>query len=338
MKIYPLKFEPFLVEKVWGGRALTRLGKNLPAEESVRIGESWELADLPESAGGVSSIISNGPLRGKTLHGVIEQFGPRLLGRLQCYMDGCFPLLVKFIDAESNLSIQVHPTHEYALHHPGVHAKSEAWYILSAEPGAVIYKGLKQEVSPEEFAESVRTGTIADLLLALPARPGECHFLPAGTCHALGAGVVVAEIQTPSDTTFRLHDWGRQGRELHIEQALECVNLQPTDTRQQEKRSHIAGVFTTISRLITADDFQIERIRMSEGYAQEIPYDQPAVWLVLEGGGRIELADEQVSEVSFTVGDTLLIPAGMNDAKLALNADTCWLEVQFPQTKMDLIA
>ena len=157
--------------------------------------------------------------------------------------------------------------------------------------------------------------------------------MPSGTCHAIGPNVLLCEIQTPSDSTFRLYDWGRPEtpeRHLHIEEALACMHLQPTDVREIEKRSHIAGVFTTVSRLCSCDDFTIEKVRMFEGFGQEISYNRPAVWVVLEGAGTISKTPAKV-DVPFGKGDVLLMPACMDDARVDMDADTVWLEVQFPQ-------
>ncbi|MFG0252192.1 MAG: class I mannose-6-phosphate isomerase, partial [Phycisphaerales bacterium JB038] len=247
--------------------------------------------------------------------------------------DGAGPHVRRELVARQGL---LHPLVDHRPRHPEAHLKSEAWYILEAEPGAVIYKGVKEPLTRDEFAAHVRAGTVVEVLRAVEARPGTCHYLPAGTCHALGEGVLVAEVQTPSDTTFRVYDWGRTDREIHIEQALECVDLQPTDTRREEKRSHLAAAFSSVSKLLQTDHFQVERIRMSEGYAQEIPYSDPAVWLVLEGAGTIDLPEGP--GVDFAGGETLLIPANMTEARLSLAADTMWLEVQFPQIQAGRIA
>lgn len=233
---YVLTFAPILKAKVWGGRRLAQLGKALP--QGVDIGESWEIADLAStSAGGgggeaARSVITNGPLAGKTLHEAMTLWGGSLLGGARASEAGGFPLLVKFLDAREHLSVQVHPSPEYARAHPEAHLKTECWYVVDAEPGSVIYKGVKPGVTREAFEAALREGAgegVVALLDAVPAVIGECHNLPSGTVHALGAGVLVAEVQTPSDTTFRVYDWaaeyGRAGRELHVEQALECIEF-----------------------------------------------------------------------------------------------------------------
>ncbi len=344
--LYPLQFEPVYKEKVWGGRRLEHLGRTLPGAADAMIGESWELTDLADTAvsggggGPQRSIIGNGALRGRSLHEVIEARGSELLGRLAVNATGDFPLLLKFLDAGQNVSVQVHPSPEYARNHPEAHLKSEAWYILHADPEAVLYKGVQPDVTPQQFRDVIDSNdadAVARLLIALPARVGDCHYLPSGTCHALGAGILVAEIQTPSDTTFRVFDWGRTGRELHIEQAMQCIDFGPPDVARNEKRAHVAGVFTAVSRLVRCEHFRIEKVRMAESYEQELPYDQPAVWMVLEGAGRIDPGNG-ADPVAFRRGQTMLMPANMNDARVIMDEDTVWLEVTFPIAVSDAIA
>lgn len=322
--LYPLKFRPIFVEKVWGGRAIATLGRDLPGGADTPIGESWELVDLEEAR----SSVANGPLEGWTLHDVIEEYGERLLGRLEL-SDGAFPLLVKYLDARKPLSVQVHPTVDYVQRHPKHRVKSEAWYIIDAEPGAVIYRGVRPGVTRDEFRRRLEDRSVVEALIEIPVKAGEMYYLPSGTCHALGAGILLAEIQTPSDSTFRLYDWDRTDREMHVEEAMQCVEMGAPDVRRNERKSHIAGVFTTISRILTCEHFQVERVRMSEGYGQEIPYDRPAVWIVLEGEGVITNTPAKI-DVPFRRGDVLLIPARMSEARVQLNADTVWLDVQFP--------
>lgn len=334
MSLYPLKFSPIYKEKVWGGRTLEKIGRTLPGDSGTKIGESWELVDLSTTSvsggggGAERSLVSNGPLAGKSLHELIETFGKELIGDLPLTDDGNFPLLVKFLDANEHLSVQVHPSKAYADTHADAFLKSECWYVVQATPEGCIFKGIKEGVTPEQYRKAIEEGGVEDLMIKIPVKPGDCHYLPSGTCHALGAGVLVAEVQTPSDTTFRVYDWGREGRELHIEQAMACIDFGPCNV-EEDKRSHVAGMFTTVTRLVTCEYFVLERIKMSEGYEQEIPYDQPAVWMVIEGNGEIILADG--SSTSFTKGETLLIPAKMNNAKVKLNSDTVWLETTFPQ-------
>ena len=334
--LFPLKFAPIYKEKVWGGRSLARFGRLLPGDDQTMIGESWELADLDQTSssggggGSERSVISNGSLAQMTLHEAMDHFGERLLGHLQLTETGNFPLLIKFLDAKQNLSVQVHPSDEYTRVHPETHLKNEAWYVIDADPGAVIYKGIQEDVTPQQLRQAIENDNLEPLLIRVPVKTGDCHYLPSGTCHALGAGVLVAEIQNPSDTTFRIYDWGRTNRKLHVDQALECITFGSANIHHHEKRSHIAGMFTTVSRLVMCEHFCIEKVRMVESYEQEIPYDQPVVWMVLEGEGVITPGND-TKPVHFQRGETLLIPAHMDDAKVALQTDAIWLEVTFPQ-------
>ncbi len=348
MNLYPLKFEPIYKPKVWGGRRIETLGRTLPGGADDLIGESWELADLDaDQTGGEAahSVVTNGPLAGKTLRSVVEQFGDAMLGRLQLTERGAFPLLVKYLDARENLSVQVHPSVEYARAHDEAHLKHEAWVVLHCDESAaggqpVIYKGVRDGVIENDLRAAIESGdesAVLDKLIAVPVKPGQCHYLPSGTCHALGAGVMVAEVQTPSDTTFRVYDWGRTDRALHVEQAMRCIQFGPPNVAEHEKRTHVAGMFTTVTRLCLCDAFRIEKVRMVEGYEQEIPYDQPAVWMVLEGAGVVEPGNG-APDVPFERGETLLIPANMDNGKVKLSADTVWLEVTFPQALAEPIA
>ena len=230
---YPLVFHPVVLEKVWGGRRLGALGKILP-NAAAMYGESWEIADLDSTSSGgaggqgVRSVIANGALAGRTIREAIDAWGDALLHR-GSMTQSAFPLLIKFLDAREDLSVQVHPSPEYAAAHADAHLKTECWYIMDAEPGAKVYIGIRPGVTREEFARLARANdrAIVDVLISRPAVPGECHNLPSGTVHALGAGVLVAEVQTPSDTTFRLYDWGRTGRTLHVEESLKCATFEP---------------------------------------------------------------------------------------------------------------
>ena len=232
--LYPLVLEPILKEKIWGGRRLAGYGKVLG--EGVMVGESWELADLSSTSvsggGGESaiSVIANGALKGKTVRDAIGLWGEGMMGGVALSDEGGFPLLVKYLDAREHLSVQVHPSVAYGASHEGAYLKTESWYVLEAEEGSVIYKGLKEGVSREDLQRAIEGGTVRGVMRSVAAVVGECHTLESGTVHALGAGVLVAEVQTPSDTTFRVYDWaseyGREGRELHIAEAVECALIE----------------------------------------------------------------------------------------------------------------
>lgn len=335
--LYPLKFQPRLVEKIWGGRKFeTVLGRSLPAGKLI--GESWELYDFPpgvvdDSGQWVSSEIANGPLAGRTLHSVIEEFGRALHGDVSLLAGGQFPILIKYLDAKENLSVQVHPDLGYTQRHPGAHLKSEAWYVVENDPGAKLYKGLKPGTSRQEFQQAIADGAVEQLITAISVKPGHCFYLPSGTVHALGAGILVAEVQTPSDTTFRVFDFNRidsstgKPRKLHVEEALECINFEKEEP--QPPRSHVAGVFTTVTRLVSCPYFKVEKVRFTEGIEEPVPYDQPVVWMILQGQAEVRVEGMRQA-VEFGQGDTLLLPAEMRNPTIKTKTDCVWLEVTFP--------
>ncbi len=336
MQVHPLIFSPIFKRRIWGGQALRRVfGKDIPADQSI--GESWELADLPAD----KSEVATGPAQGKRIDELVREWGRGLTGRAALFA-GSFPLLIKFLDAQQNLSVQVHPDQAMAERLGGdVRVKHEAWYVLETEGHAAIYKGLKPGVRREDFIVAVENGTCADLLNRIAVKPGDCHYLPSGTLHALGAGVLVAEVQTPSDITYRVFDWNRvdsatgQPRELHVAQALECIHFGPVDESAQ-KRSHVGSYWTTVTRLVTCESFIIEKVRMVAGVEQQIPYAEPVVWIVLSGRGKIVYGSEKLA-LPFKPGDTVLLPAELSDARVVLDDDTVWLEVTIP-TESDLAA
>lgn len=341
MQPCPLIFEPIFKPRIWGGRKLsTRFQKPLP--EGTDIGESWELADLEND----QTVVASGLAKGRSLGELVRMWGDDLLGGVPLF-EGRFPLLIKYLDAREHLSVQVHPDARMAARLGGpVRVKNEAWYIVDAEPDGCIYRGLIDGVTREQFANSLTAnslegGEVEKLLNRIPVRPGDAYYLPSGTIHALGAGVVVAEVQTPSDTTYRVYDWNRvdastgKPRELHIEQALECVNF-GDQTIIGEERSHVASVWTTITRLITCDSFLIERIRMTEGLDQDIPYEQLVVWMVLEGNALITWNGGQSRrggnpQLSIRTGDTVVIPASAKDCRLQTQSDCTWIEITVPR-------
>jgi mannose-6-phosphate isomerase len=339
MELYPLKFEPRYVPKMWGGRKIqTVLGKPLPAGELI--GESWELFDFPPGAvegtsGWVSAAVANGPLAGRTLHELVGEFGPALLGDVPLSQPGGqFPILIKFLDARQDLSVQVHPDKKYAQANAGAFLKSEAWYVVQADAGAKLYKGLTPGVTREAFAAAIESRTVESMIRTVPVKPGQCYYLPSGTIHALGAGLLVAEVQTPSDTTYRVHDFDRidpstgKARKLHVAQALECIDFSGADSGEQA-RSHVAGFSTTVTSLVKTEYFQLEKIRVAEGVVRPVPYEQPVVWIVLEGSGQVSTKAAK-EPTSFSRGDTVLLPARMPEPTLSTQSDCVWLEVTFP--------
>jgi mannose-6-phosphate isomerase len=223
-----LRLEPLMVDRPWGGRRLEGFGRVLPP--SVPVGESWEIADLPPADGSSQSrctSVAEGPLAGATLSELIGRFGAEFLGSAGPMPDGRFPLLVKLLDAREHLSVQVHPPADIADQDPAIRAKSESWYVMATEPGSKVWFDVRTDVELSELEATAGTSTFVSLLGEVPARVGDFHHIPAGRVHALGAGVVVLEIQTPSDTTFRIYDWNevydRPPRELHLAAAVRSI-------------------------------------------------------------------------------------------------------------------
>src|SRR5215469_11272222 len=223
-KLYPLVFQPIFKERVWGGRELERLfNKILPATKPI--GESWEISDRP----GDESVIANGAFAGKTLRWLMENYPVEMLGRARPTAGSRFPILCKILDARDKLSLQVHPPAAKATELNG-EPKTEMWFIADAEPTAELFVGLKPGVTRNEFEKKIADGTVAECFHRAPVRTGDAMFLPSGRVHAIGAGLVIFEIQQNSDTTYRVFDWNRVGldgkpRELHIPQSLASIDF-----------------------------------------------------------------------------------------------------------------
>ena len=336
---YPLLFEPIVVPKVWGGQRLAGLGKQLPAGNAA--GESWEVVDLSESptlaeSGGAAckparSLVGNGPLMGSSIADALTAFGRESVYGERSRRDASdarFPLLLKYLDAHQHLSVQVHPSPAYATRqaaegNAGVRVKHESWVVLEAEPGSVLYLGFREGVSREEFEAAVRgetgAGAVSDLLTAVPAEVGACYTLPSGLVHALGAGVLVAEVQTASDTTFRLYDWAAEypdravaGRTLDVEAGF--ASMLPDQSPPTRAGLNDAGPAEGV--LAQTDAYMIER-RVSD--RRRVPLGGEAedggavVVMAVRGDGAIAGTGEDsgFAEVPFTCGDTVLVPAAV---------------------------
>jgi mannose-6-phosphate isomerase len=332
--LYPLKFKPRFVEKIWGGRKIeTVLGKPLPAGRPI--GESWELYDFPpgvvdNSAGWISAEVANGPLAGRTLHSLVQEFGEALHGDVPLSGEhGQFPILIKFLDAKEDLSVQVHPPQPYCDANPGAHLKSEAWYVFQHDPGSRILKGLKDGVTRERFEKGIADGTVEDQICAIPVKDGECYYLPSGTVHALGGGILAAEVQTPSDTTFRVFDFNRieketgKPRKLHVKQALDCIDFDGKDA------PHAEPADAPSTRLVTSPYFHLEKVRMPGSSARSVPGGSPVVWMMLAGGVRLATAG-LAEATSAVAGETVLFPANVSPTEASASKDSIWLEVTFP--------
>ncbi len=320
--LYPLRFRPLLRRYIWGGRKLEScLGKKLgPGDDYA---ESWEICDR----GPDQSVVASGPLAGTTLGQLVAERGEELLGRH--HPQTRFPLLLKFLDAARTLSVQVHPDDARAAQlDPPDLGKTEAWVVLAAEPDSTIYAGLRSGVDRHGLAAAIRQGNCQEVLHQFHPAPGDCVFLPAGTVHALGKGLLVAEIQQASDTTYRLFDWNRTGpdgkpRPLHIEQGLEVIDdgrgpVEPQRPRPTGRRG--------VSRLVECDKFLLDRWQ----------YDSPRtaggdrrchILCVLEGALQVE---GDPADALLPRGGTVLLPARIGPVELIPQGETVLLDAYLP--------
>ena len=313
MQIYPLKFKPIFKQRLWGGQKLREVfNKDIPG--SVKIGESWELADLPND----KSVIENGWLSGETIDTVLAKYPKQITGDES--FSGSFPLLIKFLDAEDFLSVQVHPDEQTCRRMGKGEPKTECWYILSAAVDSVIYKGLKKGVTKSQFAKAVEKGNVAELLEKVPVKTGECHFIPAGTAHSIGAGLLIAEIQTPSDTTYRVFDFNRvdkngKSRQLHIKEALESINFNPNVEKPK---------VTTEGILVDCRYFKITKENQSKNNKVAFAAGKMKTLVILSGFGKI--VGSEGLEVDFKAGDTLIVPAAY-EGTVKFTVDTQFLTI-----------
>ncbi len=299
--LYPLKFEPILVERIWGGNALARYGKIIPPGQ--RIGETWEISDRDD----VQSRVANGPHKGKTLRQLIDSFGPEtVIGRARPPGAPRFPLLVKLLDARETLSVQVHPP-PAAAGQLGGEPKTEMWYILEAAPQAKLFAGLRRGVTRAQFEQAP-----ADSVHRIPVRPGDAIFIPSGRVHAVGAGLVLVEIQQNSDTTYRVYDWGRTGRQLHLQESLACINFddfEPAPTPLP----------------ITCEHFTVEKLVLNGEHHDRC--DGSTFHVLGCIAGEIAVGDEVLR-----VGEFALLPAGLGPYTLMpLAKNTAALKTFLPK-------
>jgi mannose-6-phosphate isomerase len=306
--LYPLLFEPNLHIVVWGGERLTKW-KGLPDQD--HIGESWEVSAVESSP----SVVSNGDFAGKTLIETVAVAPDEILGRsVAKRYGGKMPLLVKFIDARNDLSIQVHPNDEMAQREHGKLGKSEMWYVLDAEPGACIYAGFKKKLSADEYKRMVEEGSIVEALAKHEAHAGDVFYIPAGRVHAICSGILLAEIQQSSDVTYRIFDYNRPGldgkpRELHTEYASQALNYKVerkyrTDYAVRNNRANLIMESRFFSARVTEIDKIIHR--------NLLKYDSFIITMCLKGDCVIKVR-QSGDEVMLKEGFSCLIPAAVAD-------------------------
>jgi mannose-6-phosphate isomerase len=315
---YPIKFHPLFKERVWGGRRLASvLGKALPP--NAPIGESWEVSDRE----GDSTAVANGPYSGLSLSILRQIYPSELVGEHGIAAgNGRLPLLIKFIDASEVLSVQVHPDNNYAaVHHPGELGKTEAWYVVHADPDSEIIFGLKPGIDRASLERAIASGTVEDTLRHVKVEPGDCFFTPAGRAHALGAGLVVYEVQQNSDVTYRFYDWNRLGldgkpRELHIRQSLDVLDFSDAAEDPRCRPFTVTELSGEVKRLIHCPFFVLD---LMEGDATIEADTKPHgfhVISVISGQAEIicvestvEAEEADVHRVAVSLGETALLPA-----------------------------
>jgi mannose-6-phosphate isomerase len=308
MNFYPLTFEPIYKKKIWGGRKLAEVFKReLPGN---KIGESWELAAHPNG----TSIVNNGPLKGTSLRDLVQKFPLQVIGNEhQEVSKKGFPLLIKFLDASDRLSVQVHPDDHYSGLVEGEQGKTEMWYIINAEPGARLVYGVKPGISKERFADALQKGQLESCLNEIEVKKGEVYFIPAGTVHAIMEGILIAEIQQNSDTTYRVYDWNRPGKDgnprpLHIKQALEVINF------SQENGNNLPLVVNNkdyLKEYLTiCPYFAVELFKLSG----EIPLypDGERFYILISLAGQGEIICNDIN-LEIKPGMTILLPAVLEE-------------------------
>jgi mannose-6-phosphate isomerase len=325
VELYPLRFEPIFKNNLWGGSFLRPLfGLDAPSEPE---GEAWLLSDQGDN---VSRVV-DGPLRGKTLRDLMGSHRRELIGSAAAPLDR-FPLLLKLLDARQPLSVQVHPNDEQAQRLESASAgfgKTEAWVILRTEPGSLLYAGLREGVTADEFREALKGGTLPEVLHAISPRPGDCFFLEAGMIHAIGAGLILFEVQQTSDITYRLFDWGRvdaktgRPRPLHIESALLCTNVEAGPCHAV-KPARLAG--TDRERLVACQYFTLDRIHGDRRFPVG---ESGQCRLVVCLDGRANLIHKGKSH-PLKLGDVLLLPAAISPCECIPDGMATVLEIWIP--------
>ncbi len=317
--LYPLLFEDNFHTVIWGGHHLKPM-KRLPADD-VPVGESWEVSAVDSS----KSIVRNGPLAGWNLAQLTEEYGALLLGENVYKKYGNqFPILVKFIDAEKDLSIQVHPNDDIARARHNTFGKTEMWYIIKAKPGAKLYSGFKSPISQYEYEKRIEDHSICEVLEAHEVKSGDVFFIPAGRVHAIGGGILLAEIQQSSDVTYRIYDYNRPGldgklRQLHTEQAKDALDYHVYD----DYRTHYDRRMNKPVPIVVNEFFVVKLLEVNRAFHRKLyKYDSFIVYMCMEGNCTIRIHSTMgygknvtppVTAITLTEGYSCLIPACVAD-------------------------
>lgn len=320
MALYPLKFKPILKSIIWGGNDICKF-KNIPQQDGI--GESWEISSVKEDI----SVIANGDLENKDLEEVISQYKEQLVGKKNYEKFGStFPLLIKFIDARDNLSIQVHPDDKLAKERHNSFGKTEMWYVIDATKDAFLYSGFSKQITPDEYVKSVENNTFVDSLQKHNIKKGDVFFLPAGRVHAIGAGTFIAEIQQTSNITYRIYDYNRVGadgksRELHTELAKDAIDYKVYDNY---KSSYIKKkdepVLLETCEYFTTNLLELDK-ELNRDYSK---IDSFVIYICM--GGECAITDNKGNELSIKQGETVLIPADTQSVQITPKGSVLLLE------------
>ena len=308
--MYPIKLKPAFKDYLWGG---TRLRDDFGKEcDFDKVAESWELSCHKDG----NSVVADVEFAGLTLAQYIEKEGKSVLGT-NCEKFENFPILIKLIDAKDNLSVQVHPNNEYAQRVEGEYGKTEMWYVVDCDEGASLLYGFKHNITKEEFRERIENNTLLEVTNSVPVKKGDVFFIEAGTLHAIGKGILIAEIQQNSNTTYRIYDYGRVGadgkpRQLHIDKAVDVTNLCPAKPYPQSEPVDMGG--WTKKRLAKCEYFTVDVINVDTSAALEADKSSFVNILVLDGG--CVLSSEGNDAVELKKGDSVFIPAGLGKFEL----------------------
>lgn len=301
MRLYPVKLSPAYKDYLWGGTRLKSVFNKECAYE--RVAESWELSAHKDG----QSTVCSGDFDGQLLSEYLQKIGKEALGS-NCEKYDYFPLLIKLIDAQGNLSVQVHPSDEYALTHEGEYGKTEMWYILDCEEGASLYYGFSRDVTKEEYETAIQNGELTNLLNQVPVKRGDVFFIPAGTVHAIGAGILICEIQQNSNTTYRVYDYNRRDKDgnlrpLHIEKALAVSNLAKSPERPETSDGDDVV-------LAACEYFEVKRLRVNGEKTVSVNDTSFVSLMVTDGSGALVYDD---GKLEFGKGDSIFIPAQNSD-------------------------
>lgn len=321
-QLYPLKFTPQYQEKIWGGTKLAKL-LNKPFPTTNLIGESWEISDIED----FPSIVANGFLKSQSLPAIIETFKGDLLGNeIYKRFGNRFPLLIKFLDAADKLSVQVHPGDNWAKKYHNSLGKNEMWYIIDADHGATTTIGLKPNITKKDYQEALDQDKVNDALNVIPVKKGDVFHIPTGRIHAIGAGIMIAEIQQTSDITYRIYDYDRtdkQGnkRELHNEMAKEVIDYQPIKNFKTEYKR----IVDQSNRIIRTPDFTTNFLKLTQNRQKDFTnLDSFVIYLCLEG--QLKISHKKRS-IMISKGESALIPASINIIDLEIHSPCELLEV-----------